>query len=150
MNRISSNWSLTIRLILVALPVATLVSCGSSDPDLKPVSGHVTHKGQHLADAVVRFIPAGGTIGVGGVGKTDAEGTYQITYAQGGEGLLPGAYKVTVSKRVMPDGSAPPEDVDPIESPARETLPPRYSHEETTRLTKTVPDVGGTIDIELE
>ena len=137
-------------LILAMLSVSTLASCGSSNSDLKPVTGNVKYKGQPLAGATIRFMPAGTTGGFGGNGKTDEQGNYEITYVRGGKGLLPGEYRVTVSKRVMPDGSAPPENVEPIDSPAVETLPPRYSDEATTQLTKTVPAKGGTIKFDLE
>ena len=146
----SSRVSPTICLILAMLSFSTLASCGSSDSDLKPATGEVKYKGQPLAGATIRFVPAGTTGGFGGSGKTDANGNYEITYVRGGKGLLPGEYRVTVSKRVMPDGSAPPENVEPIDSPAGETLPRHYSDEAATQLTKTVLAEGGTINFDLE
>ena len=135
---------------LVLLSIVPLTGCGSSDENLKPVNGTVKYQGQQLAGATVTFLPIEDTPGFGGSGKTDVDGKFNIIYARGGDGLLPGKYKVTVSKRVMPDGSAPPDDVDPIESPARETLPPHYSNEATTRITKTVAQEGGLADIDLK
>lgn len=137
--------------LLLCGGLLALLGCGGSNqPNLKPVTGKVIWKGKALAGAGVQFIPNGSTGGGGGSGKTDANGQYTITYVRGQPGLLPGSYKVVVSKRVMPDGSEPPADVPPIESPAREVLPARYSDPHQTQLTRTVPESGGAIDITLK
>ena len=146
MNRVSlANWH-----CIAALCVVVLLGCGESLPNYKPVTGQVTFQGKPLAAARVRFIPVDTTTGVGGQAKTDAEGKYRVVYAQGGDGLPPGKYKITVSQMLMPDGSPGPENVSPIESPAREVLPEHYSQELTSRLTKDVLADGGVIDLVLE
>lgn len=123
---------------------------GSSGPKLQPVTGNVTFKGKKLPGALVAFYPIETTTGNGGTGKTDADGKYTITYRRGGEGLPAGKYKVTVSKRIMPDGTEPAKDVQPMDSPAKETIPAQYSNEEGTILVKTVSEGGGAIALELK
>lgn len=133
----------------------TVGGCGKElDPNealLKPVSGTVTLDGQPLARAKISFIPTGDTKGQGGEGVTGENGTYKLTTYRGGTGAVPGNYKVIISKRLMPDGSEVPLDdkTPPIESPAREILPPTYSNQQTSKLTATVPATGGTVDFPL-
>jgi hypothetical protein len=147
MNRIALvRW----RNSIAALCVVVLMGCGEKLPNHKPVTGSVSFQGKPLAAAHVRFIPIETTTGVGGHAKTDAEGKYRVVYAQGGNGLPPGKYKITVSQMLMPDGSPGPENVSPIESPAREMLPQHYSQELASRLTKEVPPDGGVLDLVLE
>jgi hypothetical protein len=50
----------------------------------------------------------------------------------------------------MPDGSEPSDDVPPIESPARETLPARFSSQEGSTLQATVSEGGNPIPFDLK
>jgi hypothetical protein len=122
----------------------------SSGPPLVPVRGTVTLNGKPLAGANVRFIPEGATQGVGSEAITDETGTYTLQYRRSGSGAIVGTYKVTVSKRRMPDGSAPEKDGSPITSPARETLPPIYSNTARSTLKAVVPEGGATLDFSLK
>lgn len=144
---------LRMRGLSVGVLVVACAGCGGgpSLPDTVPVSGKVTLNGQPLADASVTFVPTGTTRGDGGFGTTAADGRYELRYLRGGAGVPAGTYRVVISKRAMPDGSPAVEgpDVAPIDSPAREVLPPKYSHEEYTTLSATVPAGGGTIDFQL-
>lgn len=125
--------------LLLSTLAVVIAGCGKSDgTDLKPVTGKVTFKGAALANATVTFRPIEGTQGAGGHGKTDNSGNFKITYAKGGDGLPAGKYKITVSHRLNPDGTVPPDDEPPIESRAVEKLPPKYSDMEKTELTETV------------
>ncbi|MFO0969238.1 MAG: carboxypeptidase-like regulatory domain-containing protein [Gemmataceae bacterium] len=134
-------------VLCVALSV--LAGCGSSSgPKLIAAAGKVTYKDKALSGATVSFFPVEGAEGTGGSGTTDAEGNYKIAYARGGEGLPAGKYKVTISKRLMPDGSAPPPDVAPMDSPAKETLPPIYSELDRTTLKAEVKE-GATHNFDL-
>ncbi len=116
------------------------LGCGgdAADADAIPVAGAVTVNDQPAANAVVTFRPDGDTKGNGGAGTTDAAGLYEILTPQGKKGLLPGKYKVTVSRRLNPDGSPPDPKEMPIESKARESLPPKYADAAKTELTATV------------
>ena len=138
-------------LLPFGLILAGCIGSDPSAPKLVPVTGAVTLDGKPLAGAEVGFVPTGDTKGFGSVGKTDGEGKYKLTSARGGEGAVAGNYKVVISRRLMPDGSAPPSgDKAPMESAARESLPTKYSMKGQTTLTATVPDGGGPVDFALK
>lgn len=144
------------RLAVLALLGAcfTVGGCGGPDlnfPDLVPVDGTITQDGQPLAKVRVSFIPTGDTRGQGAMGSTDDQGHYSLA-TQHGEGAPVGQYKVVLSKLVMPDGSdyEPQPDEGPMDSPAREVLPPRYSNPEVSELTAAVPEGGTTVDFQVE
>ncbi|WP_425616965.1 hypothetical protein NA78x_000630 [Anatilimnocola sp. NA78] len=124
----------------LALPLAICLcfsGCGGSGPSTLPVTGVVTLDGQPCEGALVSFVPQETTGGNGGTGLTDSTGKY-VTKLQDGKtpGLLPGKYKVMISKFVRPDGSlfVATGDEAPIDSNARELLPPRYSDYQYTTL----------------
>lgn len=141
-------------LVGASFAALSLVGCGGRDPNLpklEPVSGTVTLDGRPLANASVTFVPSGTTRGTGATGVTGPDGKYTLM-SRGEPGVPAGDYRVVVSKLVLPDGSDFPLDADvpPIESNAREMLPPHYSDEAASNIAKTVPEGGGIIDIQLE
>lgn len=119
-----------------------VVGCGggSGAEGYVPVSGNIKVDDQTASNAEVTFIPQGNTPGNGGTGVTDSTGRYEISSPQGKKGLPPGKYKVTVSRRLNPDGSPPDPNTPPIESNARETLPPKYVDREKTELTANISE----------
>jgi hypothetical protein len=130
------------------LLLAAALGCGSRGGSA--VTGKVTLNGTALANAMVTFYPEGPTGGLGGSGRTDAEGKYTLTAGRGGKNILPGEYRVVISRPLNPDGSAPDPNVPPIESQARETLPPNYSHRDSTTLRATVTKEAKPQDFALE
>lgn len=116
--------------------------CGSKDPgpELTPVTGVILLNEQPLVNADLIFIPVEATPGVGGQARTKESGKFNVTYSRGGEGLPAGNYRVAVSYRLMPDGTPVPEGdtTPPIESPASETLPRKYSDYDHSELTATI------------
>lgn len=139
-------------LVILTASIGTLSGCGSDDPGptLQPVTGTVFLDNKPLANADVTFQPLGETPGIGGQSRTDESGKFQVNYARGGEGLPEGEYRVAVSLRIMPDGQPAPADeqVDPIESQARETLPSKFSDIEKSELQVTVKQ-GQPIELKL-
>ena len=93
----------------------------------------------------------GETRGGGAVGRTNAEGKFELKSPPRGLGAVSGEYKVQISKLIMPDGSDFPENssVAPMDSPAKENLPPQYSDQEQTTLTTRVPEAGGELSFKL-
>jgi hypothetical protein len=141
------------RSLSAAFLVLALAGCGGKgDPSHVGVSGTVTLNGEPLAGAQVTFIPTGDTPGVGAGAQTGSDGRYQLIDRRGKTGTEPGTYKVTISKRIMPDGSEVPADDKrpPIESPARESLPPKYCDSTRTELQAVVSAQGGTVDFSLK
>src|SRR4051812_41309923 len=133
--------------------VALLCGCGQTDPSLVAVSGTATINDRPLANATVTFIPKDGTPGFGGVGKTDTAGKYKLRGSRDdAAGILPGDYRVVISKRLMPDGSEVPanDNTPPMNSPARESLPAAYSSMAATTLSAAVRPGGGPIDFPLK
>jgi hypothetical protein len=132
--------------------LTALIGCGGGAHDEVSVSGTVTLDGKALPGAALRFVPTGSTRGVGGMGRAGADGKYTLKGMRGAAGILPGTYKVVISKLVMPDGTDFPADskVGPMDSPAKEQLPATYSDSNQTRLTATVPEGGGVVDFRLK
>ena len=137
----------SVMLLGLAVLLSALAGCAgeSSDaPQLVPVDGTVKLDGEPLAGASVMF---GGV----SVGETDANGHYELTYQGKEKGVPAGEHSVVVERWVMPDGSVykSEEAMSPSAAGATQELPARYSDMATTEITKTVPEGGGTIDIEL-
>ena len=96
--------------------------------------------------------PVGETPGWGANARTGDGGEYKLVEGKTGRsGVLPGTYRVVISRRTMPDGSPVPANdrTPPIESPARESLPPEYSDKQKSKLRITIPAEGGTFDFSL-
>ena len=81
--------------ILGVLALLTL-GCGggSSDLDLKGVSGVVVLDGEPLPEATVVFTPKGG--GRPSFGMTNEDGEYELAYTTTGEGTPAGEYIVAI------------------------------------------------------
>lgn len=127
-----------------------VVGCGSANK-LVPVTGTVTLDGKELPNAVLNFHPANAqTLGLGGGAVTGPDGKYVLDNAQGGKGVAPGEYVVVISRRLRPNGEPADLSVPPMESDARETLPPRYSDREKTILKATVSKENTTQNFALE
>lgn len=117
--------------------------CGSGSPDDRPdlgtVTGTVTMNGEPLPGVEVTFVPEEGRPSVG---RTESDGTYELTYIRDIKGAKIGNHQVrihtiheTTSDR---DGGEPPE----------ETIPDRYNTE--TTLTAEVTAGDNKIDFPLE
>ena len=124
--------------VMLFCAVFAQAGCGGGADGLTPVTGTVTVDGKPGDGAAVTFIPKDGTPGNGGTAVADASGKYEIATPQGKKGLPPGAYKVTMSYRRNPDGTAPDPNTPPIESKATEWLPPKFSDRDKTELNATV------------
>jgi len=137
--------------LLVCLGVV-VVGCGGRDPNLPelvPVSGTVTMDGRPLSGAWLSFVPVGSTRGRGARAASDKDGKYELISRSGEPGAPVGEYRVVILKMVMPDGSDFPMDsgLSPIDSPAEQVLPERYSSDTQSTLKATVP-AGGSSSID--
>jgi hypothetical protein len=132
--------------------VGLLAVCGCGD-GLKrvPVQGKLTVKGKPLAGAVVQFVPNGGTKGEGGIGRTDTDGAFTLTAGLTRvAGVVPGEYRVRVSRFVAADGTPLPADASDADYPGSgESIPLPYSSLDGTPLKATVPDAGGSVPIDI-
>lgn len=139
-----------LRHFLPALAVLVFLGCGGDGLKRVPVEGKVTAKGVPVGTATVLFLPADGTKGEGGIGTTDKDGNYTLTGSRRGDsGVVPGKYKVRVSRFVDKDGTVLPSDAKQADYPhAVESVPAPYSLPESP-LEVTVPEAGGTVNIEI-
>lgn len=142
-----------LTLLLAALGL-TALGCGKGyeGGKLAPVSGTVTLDGQPAAGVTVLFDPTDKTGGQGGMGATDASGKYELKTRGEFAGVVPGQYKVTCVKYVMPDGSPIPNDPNfsMATSGAKQVLPAKYSDPQRTVLSATVPAEGAAVPLELK
>lgn len=145
----------------VFLLAAFALGCTSSGPPAPklpatvPVTGVVTLDDKPLADAMVTFMPESEAGYRGAVGRTDSTGKYEVSSDIGdgkqSKGAIPGKYRVIVSKFVKPDGTPLPEGFNqpPMSVGAMESLPPKFSMSNQTKLSYEVPAGGGTYDIKV-
>jgi hypothetical protein len=143
--------------IIIGFSVLAFVGCSNPDSKYSKVEGTVTLDGQPVEGVTVTFYPVEQGL-EGAVGRTNASGQFSLTSTgalQGGTGVLPGEYRVTVSKSqppVDPDveayeqGKITYDEVqkrmdarDPSRQlEAKELLPEKYTKLDTTDLTAMV------------
>ena len=146
-------------MLLLAVAFCSFVGCGKDD-GCRKVTGVVTVDGSPVEGATVTFYNQDSN-GPGGSGVTDAAGAYVLTSSistEGGRGVPPGNYKVTIVKRekvVDPDEEAFEKgEITYDELQERKAkrgtyakveigaslIPDRYMNINTTDLTATVTD----------
>src|SRR5262249_44907548 len=114
-----------------------LSGCGGSDGKggkLVPASGRVLFKGQGVTAASIYFLPDADRGNNGSMGSAilQEDGSFTMTTYPKGDGVMPGAYKVTLDL-----GRRPEKELD------------KYRRVETTPLKVDVPEEGVT-DLEWE
>ena len=137
--RPQSSWV----LIIFGCVLPTVVGCGGDALGLVEVTGTVTLDGGPLADADVIFQPADGRPSIG---RTDAEGHYDLNYMEGKQGALPGTHQVRITTFVERD----PDHADPIVQAGRPERLPAIYNRQTTLTAELKPDQSNTIDFALE
>ena len=85
-------------MLLAVAASAVLVSGCGKDLGYRKTTGVVTLDGSPLAGAIVTFV-AQGQGAESGAATTNEKGEYSANSGSVGEGLKPGEYKVTISKR---------------------------------------------------
>jgi hypothetical protein len=138
------------------LLAAALCGCGS-DLDLGEVQGVVKLDGKPLPNAVVTFTPKGG--GPAGVGKTNAEGEYQLMTVDQ-LGAVIGEHTVSIIAVPEPTAVAPSSGHGGVSETGIDTssatykpppvpkVPERYNAK--TELTEKVESGSNTIDFDLK
>ncbi len=122
------------------------------------VSGVVTVDGEPVEMAILRFIPEADTVGPGGTGMTDSLGAYSLTFRNAERkvvsGVIPGKYKVAVSRMLRPDGSvwtpSPDNNEGPMTTGAREQLPMKWSNPSQTTKKVDIGPKGGTFNFDIK
>lgn len=137
------------RLIVLFAGCAFLIcvsGCGDS-PHLAPVQGAVTLDGKPIGPGNILFIPAGreSPRGKAASGSFEADGQFNLTTYDKGDGALVGEHTVVITPRAP--GAEPGG-----EYPTNSKLPPipkKYSNVAQTPLKATVNDGLNTIDFPL-
>jgi hypothetical protein len=111
-----------------ALLLVCLAGCrGSSRPHLAPVKGRVLFKDEPVTAADIFFIPDASRGNEGSLASSvlQEDGSFTLTTHPHGDGVMPGAYKVTLSL-----GRRPEKELN------------KYRQVQTTPLEYTVPAEG--------
>jgi len=128
-----------LRRTAVVLCVLTVIAAGCSQTPSQPkpvvASLRVTlPNGQPVQAKEVRLVPERGAATpkheVEAIGRPAADGSFELTTFNPGDGAVPGKYVVV------------------LRSPGR-GIDPKYTDEETSGLKVTVPSGGGTIEVKL-
>lgn len=135
---------------LAAVSVVAFLGCSGDGLKRVDVQGKVTAKGVPVGNATVVFIPIGDTKGEGGIGTADADGNFTLTGSRRGDsGIVPGKYRVRISRFVDHDGTVLPSDAKQADYPhAEESVPAPYSLPDSP-LEVTVPEPGGAVPVEI-
>lgn len=151
-----------VRCTILTLALAAVVfpGCGEGRPDTAPVSGRVLLNGEPVPDASVTFIPEGGR---SANGVTDAQGQFQLTTFQEGDGAILGEHTVTVTPLAGDVPEEIPDDYSYTDSGQNGSgknngsgqaggpspIPSRYADPATSNLTFTV-EAGGKNEFDVE
>jgi len=116
----SSPIACRIGLTFLGMILLSGMGCGGSGYSLVPVSGIVTIKGKPLANAQVQFSPPKDQPGPLSVGKTDAQGHFELTTLDDHRtGAVPGKHQVRITT-----AQSTGDDERAIFS--KELVPPKY------------------------
>lgn len=79
-------------VLLSTFVLLLAVGCGSSDPNMIPISGSVSYQGKPIDDGFVRFVPSGNSNAPVRVAQV-VSGSYELT---GRFALMPGTYDIQI------------------------------------------------------
>lgn len=132
-----------------------LAGCGDDGPKLVPVSGTVTMNGKPLEGATIAFSPEpSNKEGQGADDITGPTGNYKAM-TRGRSGVVPGKYKVVVTKTPSSASSAAPDAFkdDPFMANLKVEVPTK-GKKDTAKIEgifdRDVPPEGGTIDFDVK
>jgi hypothetical protein len=125
--------------VIVALLLAVDVGCSRSRrpelPKTYPVTGIVSFDSKPLPGATVMFNPAAGG-GHGAIAVTDPTGRYKLTTFAPADGVVPGDYKVAITKTVI--GGTEPDTPASVAPDPKNVLPAKYADDSTSGFKATV------------
>jgi hypothetical protein len=139
--------------LLLGVCLLALAGCGSGGGGAElPVSGVVTLDGNPVANALVGFSPDEGIDQTSsGFARTGSDGKFVVTGSGGKKGLVPGRYKVTVSKgQANTSGQMDDTTGAVVEADIKDEFPPIYSDPTRTVLAFSVTGDGKPIEIKLD
>jgi hypothetical protein len=113
--------------------------CGKPTKKVVTVTGTVTYNQHQLKSGIVKFVAPNGDFATAMIGP---DGQFIIT------DVVPGEQKVGYVGAPMGSGSSDGSKTAPAEKPV--SVPPKFGDPQTSGVTVTVPDTGGTVTIELK
>lgn len=126
-------------LAIVAMVVVVAGGCSRVRrpplPQTFPVTGIVSFAGKPLPSATVMFNPVAGD-GHGSIALTDATGRYRLTTFTPGDGVVPGDYRVAITKIEL--GGTASDSPAAVAPDPKNVLPAKYADHSTSGLTATV------------
>ena len=120
--------------------LAVFGGCGTTGPELVPVSGRVTLDGQPLPGARIMFQPE--ATGSPSYGSTDRDGRYELGYKRGVQGAMIGWHIV----RIQLD--APGQAANGKSNRRPKSLPARYNTKSELRV-EVKPGTQNDLDFDL-
>lgn len=128
--------------LLLAAALTGLVGCGGK-PTKKvvTVTGTVTHKGQQLKTGILKFMAPNGDFAMAMIGP---DGNFTMT------DVVPGEQKVAYVGGPMSSGSSDGGAGGNAPTPKAVNVPAKFSDPQTSGVTVTVPEAGGTVTVELK
>lgn len=113
---------------------AILSGCGPDGPELAPIHGSITQAGGPIAEARIVLHPLSAVPESlpQPQATTDANGQFDVTTLEQGDGALPGKYAVTVQLR------APRRHGEETIRDGKNLLPPRYANPQTSGIVREV------------
>jgi hypothetical protein len=137
-----------VRLWSSLVVTTAIAGCGGAADDLprQAISGEVKMDGAPLKSAMIQFMPAEPGVATAGAAAV-TDGRYRIT---ADEGLVPGAYTVSVTSSSAPSASQASSSMpgDPA-PPAKESIPSTYNSK-TTLTAKVTPEGPNTFNFDLK
>jgi hypothetical protein len=130
-----------VRRLMLTLACVCAAGCGSSAPDNRPervpVVGVVKYKQQPVEGAVVVFNPQGHPHAA--IGRTDADGRFELMTFEPGDGAVAGEYLVSISKiEAAPVVAQATDDAPTISVPEKPLLPDVYADPQTSGFKQTI------------
>lgn len=124
-----------------------LVGCGSSGPEMAPVSGTVSYNGEPLKKGMIAFVSSD-PARQNATAMIGPDGSYTLQTIEPGDGAQVGDYTVTVTDVATEEIL----DYIPKGKPAAKTstLPDKYGNPDTSGVKVTVQSGSNTIPIELK
>lgn len=144
--------------LVAGLLMASLGGCSGTDPDLPKlakVSGKVTYNGKPVTKGSVIFTPVAGDKGDASgqvaTGQIGADGSYELTTFNTGDGAVIGQHTVTIE--------APSEDINKLNQPKEDgtiayilpkpAVPEKYTKPSSSPLKQTVVEGANVFNLEL-
>lgn len=131
---------MTLRTATLLAAAMTLVAgCGKPAKKVATVTGTVSYNGHLLKTGLVKFLAPNGDFAQAPIGP---DGQFTMT------DIVPGEQKVAYVGGPVSSGSSDGSKTAPAEKPVN--VPAKFYDFQTSGVTVTVPDGGGTVTVELK